>query len=562
MDNRQFDEYTSLVSDVFKKNINLYRSFLGNLSETEKNNYLRDVNNKFADKVCELANYFKNRINGKSPTPVADRYDSRFKNIEWQNNPLLDFIKQFYFLVSDWTDGLNKVNSGNKNKDIEFLSKQILNVFSPSNLPFLNPDVVSEFIKTNGASIITGYQNFLRDLNENGELALPTADMEHFKLGENIATTPGKVVYQNDMMQLIQYAATTEKVFETPVLIISPWINKFYVMDLSPENSFVKWLVDNGHTVFIISWVNPDERHANKSFENYMKEGLLSALDEIHRLTRVKETNVIGYCLGGTLLASGMAFMKNPECSYKGLNKVKSATLVATLTDFSDVGDFSVFTDEKGIEKIEAIMNKYGFLPGKIMFKTFNLLKSNDMIWSTIKRNYLMGQDPIKMDILFWNADCTNMAAASHSFILRNMYNKNLLREHDKIKLLGVGIDLRRINTPIFMMSTEKDHIAPWRSTYAGTKLFQGPVKFVLGGSGHVAGVVNHINSGKYCYWTNESLEDSPDKWLEGAKKHPGSWWKEWHNWIQDFTGKKVKARTIKTWIEDAPGSYACKICF
>lgn len=560
MDNRQFDEYTFLASDVFKKNMNFYQNFLDILNETEKNNYIRDLNNKFADKVCELANYFKNRINGKSPTPVADKRDNRFRNIEWQKNPLLDLIKQFYFLVSDWTDGVTKINSDNKN--IEFLSKQILNVFSPSNLPLLNPDVVSEFIKTNGASIITGYQNFLRDLGENGELALPTADMTYFKLGENIATTPGKVVYQNDMMQLIQYAATTEKVFETPVLIISPWINKFYIMDLSPENSFVKWLVDNGHTVFIISWVNPDERHANKSFENYLGEGLLSALDEIHRLTGVKETNVVGYCLGGTLLASGMAFMKNPVCSYKSLNKIKSATLVATLTDFSDVGDFSVFTNEEGIEKIEAIMNKNGFLPGKVMFKTFNLLKSNDMIWNTIKRNYLMGQDPIKMDILFWNADCTNMALASHSFILRNMYNKNLLREHDKINLLGVGIDLRRVDTPIFMMSTEKDHIAPWKSTYTGTKLFQGPVRFVLGGSGHVAGVVNHINSGKYGYWTNETLEDSPDKWLEGAKKHPGSWWQEWHNWIQDFTGKKVKARVIKTWIEDAPGSYARKICF
>lgn len=556
MRNQDLDDYVSMTRQLMKANLSVYKNFLDSMKEKRRYDELRQINSDFTNKICELAAYLKDRVEGRSPEPIVKKLDNRFKNPTWDKSPVLDFLKQMYFLTSDWLQNVTDVKREDADVQARFVLKQMLDACSPTNVPFLNPDVVSEFLKTGGESVARGARNFLRDIDKDGLLSLPTADMDYFKLGVNIATTPGKVIYQNDMMQLIQYEPVTKEVHSVPILIISPWINKYYVMDLSGEKSFVRWLVENGYTVFVVSWVNPGKAHAEKSFEHYLSEGLLSALDQINKAVGAEETNVIGYCLGGTLLASGIAYLNNKLCKHKPKNKVKTATLIATLTDFSNVGDFSVFINDAYIKKIEKIMDKHGYLPGKIMFKTFNLLKANDMIWSTVLRNYLMGKDPIQMDVLYWNADYTNMAKAAHSFLLRNLYQKNLLKKPNGIKLFDVGIDLKRVDVPVFMLSTLRDHIAPWKSTYSGTKLFSGPTKFVVGGSGHVAGVVNHINSGKYGYWTNSKLYDSADEWMKTAQKHAGSWWEEWQNWIDEFSGKMVKARDIKKWIEDAPGSY------
>lgn len=556
MENERLEEYISLTGDLIKANISVYRNFLEGFKETRKYNDLADVNARFINDLQSLTSYLKDRIDGKKREPVVARMDNRFKNPNWDKSPILDFIKQFYFIASDWVEDVSNVNGEKSDPKAKFALKQMLDAVSPSNIPFLNPDVMSEFVKTGGGNFVNGYINFINDIDPEGKLNLSTTDMEHFKLGYNIATTPGKVVFQNDMMQLIQYEPTTEKVFEVPILIIAPWINKYYVMDLSEKSSFVKWLVDNGHTVFIISWVNPGPEHAEKSFEHYLKDGLLTALNEMHKLTGVTNTNVVGYCLGGTLLTMALAYLNSAKGKFRQKNKVKSATLIATLTDFKDVGDFSVFVTEEYIKRIEKIMDKHGYLPGSVMFKTFNLLKSNDMIWNTILRNYMMGKEPIRMDILFWNADSTNMAKAAHSFLLRNLYKDNLLCKKNGLKMLGESLDLSSIKTPVFMFSTQKDHIAPWKSTYAATQLFSGPTKFVVGGSGHVAGVVNPIGSKKYGYWTNDALPKLADEWMKSAKKNEGSWWKEWYEWIGNFSGKMVDARKIESWIEEAPGSY------
>lgn len=564
MKNRYLEEYIDITKDLLSRNAKGCCDFLVNYADNVKSKDIRNVNVDYANKVAELSVYLRDRFVGKSPKPIIIKRDKRFSDEDWDTNPILDFIKQFYLLTYDWVEqvaeknGKDK-NGKDKNKDLiinKFIAKQLLDAIAPSNIPFLNPAIIKEFINTGGKSVLNGYLNFLDDIDENGELNLSTTDKNYYVLGKNIAITPGKVVFQNDIMQLIQYEATTEKVFKTPILILPPWVNKYYVMDLSQDNSIVKWLVDSGYTVFIVSWVNPNKSHADKSFDDYLQEGLFDALEKINELTGADETNAIGYCLGGILLASGIAYLKNPKCKKRLKNKIKTVTLIATLTDFSDVGDFFIFTDKDYIKKLEKIMDKYGFLPGKVMFKTFNSLKTNDMVWSTVIRNYLMGKKPVRMDVLYWNADYTNMPRKEHSFFLRNFYRDNLFCKKNGIKLLGVPIDLSLIDLPVFMISAEKDHIAPWRSTFSATKIFKGPLKFVLGGSGHIAGVVNPINSNKYGYWVNEKLCDDPEEWFSKAKKYSGSWWKEWLKWIQKFSDKMVEKRVINNWIEDAPGSY------
>lgn len=559
MKNRYLEEYIDITKDLLSRNAKGCCDFLVNYADNVKSKDIRNVNVDYANKVAELSVYLRDRFVGKSPKPIIIKRDKRFSDEDWDTNPILDFIKQFYLLTYDWVEQVAEKNGKDKNKDLiinKFIAKQLLDAIAPSNIPFLNPAIIKEFINTGGKSVLNGYLNFLDDIDENGELNLSTTDKNYYVLGKNIAITPGKVVFQNDIMQLIQYEATTEKVFKTPILILPPWVNKYYVMDLSQDNSIVKWLVDSGYTVFIVSWVNPNKSHADKSFDDYLQEGLFDALEKINELTGADETNAIGYCLGGILLASGIAYLKNPKCKKRLKNKIKTVTLIATLTDFSDVGDFFIFTDKDYIKKLEKIMDKYGFLPGKVMFKTFNSLKTNDMVWSTVIRNYLMGKKPVRMDVLYWNADYTNMPRKEHSFFLRNFYRDNLFCKKNGIKLLGVPIDLSLIDLPVFMISAEKDHIAPWRSTFSATKIFKGPLKFVLGGSGHIAGVVNPINSNKYGYWVNEKLCDDPEEWFSKAKKYSGSWWKEWLKWIQKFSDKMVEKRVINNWIEDAPGSY------
>ncbi|MGH6913198.1 MAG: PHA/PHB synthase family protein, partial [Geminicoccales bacterium] len=413
-------------------------------------------------------------------------------------------------------------------------------------------------VESKGENLLRGLQNLLEDLESGeGRLRIKMVESDAFTVGENIAITPGKVVFQNDLLQLLQFEPSTKEVYKTPLLIIPPWINKYYILDLREKNSFIKWAVSQGITVFCVSWVNPDENLADKTFEDYMQEGPLATLEAVEKATGESEINVIGYCLGGTLLASTLAHMaarkKNPQT-------VKSATFFASMVDFTEAGELSVFIDEEQLAALEERMSKRGYLEGSEMATTFNMLRANDLIWSFVINNYLKGKDPFPFDLLYWNSDSTRMPAAMHSFYLRKMYHENKLVEPGGLTLGGTKIDLRKIKTPTFILSTREDHIAPWKSTYAATQLYQGPITFCLAASGHIAGVVNPPSGNKYGYWTNTDLPADPDEWFAGAAEHQGSWWPAWVEWLAQYGGGKVPARKpgngkLKV-IEDAPGSY------
>ena len=493
------------------------------------------------------------------PVIVPDRADRRFKDAAWDENALFDFIKQSYLLSSKYLLQVTSQKEGLNDKTqqkLEFYTRQFVDMLAPSNFVATNPEVLRVTLETRGENLLRGLKNMLEDLDRGkGKLAIRMTDLDAFEVGKNIATTPGKVVYQNDLMQLIQYAPTTEQVHKRPLMIMPPWINKFYILDLQPKNSFIKFCVDQGYTVFVLSWVNPDERLSHKSFEDYMLEGPLAALDAIEQATGEKEITAIGYCLGGTLLASTLSWMKAKKDT-----RIKAATFFTTLTDFSDPGELGVFIDEEQLASIESTMAKRGYLDGSEMATTFNMLRANDLIWSFVINNYLLGKDPFPFDLLYWNSDSTRMPAAMHSFYLRRFYHENALVQPGAVCLADVPIDLGRIDLPVYWVSTREDHIAPWKSTYAATQIYKGQKKFVLAGSGHIAGVVNPPTSGKYGYWINDELPPEPDDWLAGAKHHDGSWWTDWAQWNAGFAGPMVKARQpgegkLKA-IEDAPGSY------
>ncbi len=504
------------------------------------------------------------RLMGQEADPVATPAsdDKRFKDSAWDENTVFDYIKQSYLLSARWlqstvTDvqGLDERTA----KKVEFYTRQFVDAMAPSNFVMTNPEVLRATMESGGENLVNGLKNLLGDLERGkGQLAISMTDYDAFQVGKNIAVTPGKVVYQNDLMQLLQYTPTTTEVYKRPLLIVMPWINKYYILDLRPKNSFIKWAVDEGHTVFVTSWVNPDETLAKKSFENYLLEGPLTALDIIQQATGERDVNAIGYCLGGTLLASTLAYM-----TAKGDDRIKSATYFTTMTDFSEPGELGIFIDEAQISGLEAKMSEQGFLDGRQMATTFNMLRANDLIWSFVVNNYLLGKDPFPFDLLYWNSDSTRMPATMHSFYLRKFYQENKLIEPGGITLAGVPIDLRRITTPSFLVSAKEDHIAPWKSTYAGTQLYSGPVTFCLAASGHIAGIVNPPAAKKYCYWTNTKTPKEPDAWYETAKQNEGSWWPEWAKWVAKFGEGKVPPREPGggklAIIEDAPGSYVAK---
>jgi polyhydroxyalkanoate synthase len=498
-------------------------------------------------------------LGGKAePVIEAASEDRRFRDKAWSDNTLFDFIKQSYLLTARCLQGAVKDVEGldeRTARKVDFYTRQFVDAIAPSNFLMTNPEVLRATIDSRGENLLNGLKNLLDDLERGkGRLAITMTDMAAFKIGENVATTPGKVVYQNELIQLLQYAPTTETVKRRPLLIIPPWINKFYILDLRPRNSFIRWAVEQGHTVFVISWVNPDERLAQKSFEDYMREGLLAALDAMEQATGEREANVIGYCLGGTLLAATLAYL-----TAKRDRRIKSATFFVTMVDFTEAGELSVFIDEEQLHALEARMEKKGYLEARDMHTTFNMLRANDLIWSFVVNNYLLGKSPFPFDLLYWNADSTRMPAAMHSFYLRKMYQENLLARPGGITLGGGPIDLRKVKTPAFLLSTRDDHIAPWRSTYAATQLYSGPVKFVLSASGHIAGVVNPPGS-KYGHWENDANPPTGEEWLAGATQHADSWWPVWERWIAKYAGGDVPARQPGDGnlapIEDAPGSY------
>ncbi|HEY5598978.1 MAG TPA: class I poly(R)-hydroxyalkanoic acid synthase [Kiloniellales bacterium] len=501
------------------------------------------------------------RLLGEPAEPVAEPEsgDRRFKDAAWDENQLFDFIKQSYLLSARWMQSTVGDIEGMDNKTakkVDFYTRQFVDAMAPSNLVMTNPEVLRATMESGGENLVRGLENLLEDLERGkGRLAIKMTDREAFELGRNIAVTPGKVVYQNDLMQLIQYTPTTETAYKRPLLIIPPWINKYYILDLREKNSFVRWATDEGFTVFIVSWVNPDATLAAKTFEDYMVEGPLAALDAIEKATGETEVNVIGYCLGGTLLASTLAYM-----AVKKDSRITSATFLTSMVEFTEAGELGVFIDEEQLSALEEKMSRKGYLEGSEMATTFNMLRANDLIWSFVVNNYLLGKDPFPFDLLYWNADSTRMPAAMHSFYLRKMYQENLLAKPGGIELKGVPIDLGKIKTPAFLLSTKEDHIAPWKSTYAATQLFSGPVRFVLAASGHIAGVVNPPAAAKYSHWTNAKNPKSPDDWLTSAEEHAGSWWPEWAKWVGKFADGKVPARVLGDGklkvIEEAPGSY------
>lgn len=501
------------------------------------------------------------RLAGEDVEPVAQppKGDKRFLDEEWNTQAPFDILKQAYLVNAQWvqrtlgaTDGIDEQDR----RKVDFYTRVLVDAFSPTNFLFTNPKVLQATIDSGGRNLLDGFRNFVGDLERGrGNLSISMTDTEAFELGKNIATTPGKVVYQNEMMQLIQYDPTTPTVQQRPLLIVPPWINKFYVLDLRAKNSLIKWCVDQGLTVFVISWVNPGAELAHKRFDDYMLEGPLAALDAIKLATGEDKVAIAGYCIGGTLTASTLAYM-----AAKRDKRIVAATYFVTLTDFREVGDIRVFIDDRQLELLESHMAERGYLEGRHMANVFNLMRDNDLIWSFMVNNYLLGKEPAPFDLLYWNSDSTRMPAMMHSAYLRQMYLDNKLIEKGGVTLDGVKIDLRKIKVPTFMLSTREDHIAPWDATYAATQVYGGPVQFVLAGSGHIAGVVNPPASGKYQYWLNPDLPPSPQDWLASATEHPGSWWPHWREWLRGHLGPEIPARTPGEGqlpvIEDAPGSY------
>jgi poly[(R)-3-hydroxyalkanoate] polymerase subunit PhaC len=501
------------------------------------------------------------RLMGEDVEPVvqAGPRDKRFKDAEWNENVVFDYIKQSYLLTSNWinqaVDETEDLEPEERRK-VEFYTQQYVDALSPSNFVMTNPEVLRETLTSNGENLVKGLSNLLEDLERgHGKLNIKQTDMDYFKVGENMALTPGKVVFQNDIIQLLQYTPTTEKVFKTPLLIFPPWINKYYILDLRPENSFIKYFVEKGYTVFVVSWVNPGKALREKTFENYMFEGVFAALDAVEDATGEKQVNAIGYCIGGTLLSASLAYMAD-----KKKERVKSATFFAAQADFSEAGELLVFIDDEQLKTIEKEIDASGgYLEGTSMANTFNMLRSNDLIWSYVVNNYLMGRDPRRFDLLFWNADATRMPKNLHLFYLRKCYLENALSKGE-MEMGGVKLDLGKVKTPVYLQSSKDDHIAPYRSIYNSTKLFGGEINFMIAGSGHIAGVINHPDAGKYMYWTNPDLPDTVDEWWENAEEHKGSWWPEWELWLRDKSGDMVDPRTPGDGkldiLEDAPGSF------
>lgn len=513
---------------------------------------------EYAQKQAELWQNSLTRMMGGEveKTIEPQKSDRRFKSEEWNDSVFFDFIKQYYLLACDFVeqsietaDGLSESDK----KKLAFTSKLMMDAISPSNFVFTNPEVLQETIKSGGENLVRGFQHMQEDIARgNGTLKISTTNYDAFTLGENLATTPGHVVYENDLMQLIQYEPQTKQVFKRPMLIVPPWINKYYILDLQPESSFIKWAVEQGHTVFCISWVNPDAKLAQKSFDAYMHEGVLEAMDQIENITGEKDCNAVGYCLGGTLLTTTLAYLK----AKKQDKRVASATFLTTLVDFEQAGDMKMFMDEEQINDLIEKMSKYGVLQAKELQQTFSLLRANDLIWSFVVNNYLMGKDPFPFDLLYWNDDATNMPAAMHSFYLRNMYRDNLLPLPGGIEIDGVKIDISKVKTPAYFLSTKEDHIAPWKATYETTQLMSGPKTFTLAASGHIAGVVNPPSKNKYCFWSAKETPDDPEQWMKNAEETDGSWWPHWRNWVKHYGGEKVKAREAQSPIEPAPGRY------
>ncbi len=505
------------------------------------------------------------RMAGEAVKPAIEPEpgDKRFAHTAWRENPMLDFVKQSYLTYAKWLkstvhqlDGMDE----HEKKKAEFYTQQFIDAIAPTNFPVLNPEVVEMTIESKGENLLKGMKNLLEDLDRgDGNLAIRQADLDHFKLGVNVATTPGKVVYQNEIMQVIQYDPMTETVAKRPLLIFPPWINKFYILDLQPGNSFIRWMIEQGRTVFVVSWVNPGPELRHKTFIDYIKQGCFEALDAVRRATGEEEVDAIGYCIGGTMLSTALAIMAK-----RGDHRIRSATFFTAQADFKESGDLLLFVDDEQLDAIAKQMDAAGgVLEGRAMATTFNMLRSNDLIWSFVIDNYMKGKDPAKFDLLFWNSDATRMPKDVHLFYLREFYQHNRLAKGEMI-IDGERLELGEVNIPIFMQAGETDHIAPHNSVYRTARLFASKgndkVTYMLAGSGHIAGVVNHPDKKKYHHSINTGLPATLGEWKDGAARHPGSWWPYWIEWLNGVSPGAVAARRPGDGdlrpIEDAPGGY------
>jgi polyhydroxyalkanoate synthase subunit PhaC len=493
-----------------------------------------------------------------APVAVAEKRDSRFADPEWSENPMFDFMKQAYLLTTGWANDLveraPELDDHTRDK-ARFYVKQISGALSPSNFVGTNPELLRLTLAENGENLVRGMHMLAEDIEAgHGEVKIRQSDVSSFAVGVNLAMTPGKVVFRNDLIELIQYAPTTPDVIRRPLLIVPPWINKFYILDLNPEKSFIRWCVAQGLTVFCVSWVNPDERHAAKGFDDYMREGIFAALDSIEATTGARDVTAIGYCVGGTLLATTLAYM-----AATGDKRISSATFFTTQVDFSDPGELKVFVDEEQIVATEEQMKRTGYLDGSRMSGAFNMLRPNELIWGYAVNNYVRGKTPFAFDLLYWNSDSTRMPARNHSFYLRECYLNNALSQ-GRMMIGETRLDLGKVTLPIFNLAAREDHIAPAKSVFTGSKCFGGPVHYVMSGSGHIAGVVNPPAKAKYQYWTGGPVKGAFEDWVSKAAETPGSWWPYWLEWITGQAPERVPAREPGSVKQpplcDAPGEY------
>lgn len=497
----------------------------------------------------------RNLAEAKAPV----KGDKRFEDNDWTDNSFYSFLKQAYLVTSEWATDLVDKTEGldphTKHK-AQFYARQLTTALSPSNFMVSNPEVFKATVASNGANLVQGMKMFAEDLQAGqGDLKLRQADYTPFKVGENIATTQGKVVARNELVEIIQYQPTTDKVLKRPLLICPPWINKFYILDLNPQKSFIKWAVDQGHSVFVISWINPDARHASLDWADYIRLGPTFALDTIEDVTGQREVNAIGYCVGGTLLSAGLALM-----AQTGDDRIRSATLFTTQVDFTHAGDLMVFVDEEQLSALESEIRRNGYLEGSKMATAFNMLRSGDLIWPYVVNNYMKGKEPTPFDLLYWNADSTRMAGQNHIFYLRNCYLENRLAQ-GTMELAGRQVHINDVTIPIYNLAAKEDHIAPALSVFEGSKLFGGEVTYVLGGSGHIAGVINPPDKNKYQFWTGAPVSGTYEDWVANASETPGSWWPHWHEWIKGLDDTLVDApETLGSAnnppLCDAPGTY------
>jgi len=493
--------------------------------------------------------------NGQQPVASPAPGDRRFQAEEWSQNPVFDYIKQSYLLTSQLLSEMaaNAQLSDGEQRKLEFYTQQYIDAMSPTNFAITNPEVLHQALETKGQSLIDGMRNLLSDVDK-GRISM--TDESAFELGKNLAVTEGAVVFENEMLQLIQYKPSQAQVFERPTLIIPPCINKFYIMDLQEHNSYVKYCVDQGQNTFLISWANPREDQSHLSWDDYVEKGILEAIEAVKSISNSAKLNAVAWCVGGTLTASALAVMASRKDA-----SVASATFLTTLTDFSDPGDIGVFVDEQQVSQLVEKVNEEGYLSGRSLANSFNMLRSNDLIWSYVVNNYLKGQTPPPFDILYWNSDSTNLPASMYTFYMQKMYLENQLSTPEALTICGEKIDLGKIKIPVYFLSTIEDHIAPWKGTFKGTELMNGQIEFVLGASGHVAGVINPASKNRRNYWTGGKLGEGPDAWLESAERQEGSWWNHWAEWLKKRGGKKIDAPTSygsdsHKEIEPAPGRY------